>query len=100
MYLSKQEFKEEFSPVVESFVRGMVDVFYRIYEEQANVNKKTFAQPQERIMNATEVCDYYGFKASTLRRHQQKGLQAILSKKGCNRMFKFSECERYFNQNK
>lgn len=101
MYLSKQEFKEEISPVVEAFVSGIIDVFYKVLEDEAKINKKTFAQPQERIMTAQQVCAYYGgFHNSTLRRHEANGLKRMSSLKNTNRMFKFSECERYFNSKK
>ena len=101
MYLSKQEFKEELAPIVEAFINGFVDVMYRKFEEKDVTNKESIIMLQERIMTAKEVCAYYGkISNSTLRRHEQNGLRRMPSLKNKNRMFRFTECERYFNQKK
>lgn len=101
MYLSKHEFKEEIAPVIEAFINGFVDVLYKQFTEKATANQESTLKPQERIMTAKQVCAYYGnISKSTLRRHEETGLRRMPSLRNKNRMFRFTECERYFNQKK
>lgn len=100
MYLSKQEFKEEIAPIIEAFVSGFVDVMYRKFEEEETTSKESTVKSQEKIMTAKEVCEYYNFHDSTLRRREAEGLKRMPSHKYKNRMFRFTECERFFNQKK
>lgn len=78
--------------------KGFVNVIIKKLEEQISKTQVPMKETNEKVMSAKDVCVYYGFSLSTLNRHEQKGLKRMKSAKHVNRMFKFSVCEKYFNQ--
>lgn len=90
----ESDFEQQFIKAVGALAKVLINRFEP--ERLAGVKPGSF---KERILNAKEVCDYYGFSLSTLRRHEQKGLKRMNeSLKNKNRMFKFTTCEKHFNQ--
>ena len=95
MIYTKQNLEER----LDEATKGLIDLIIKTIEEQIIENGKLIEKTTEKVMNAKEVCDYYGFSLATLRRHEQQGLKRInVSLKNKNRMFKLTECEKYFNK--
>lgn len=93
----KMQLKEQLTAAVELFVDSL---FERIESEILKPPQEDI-KCTEKIMTASEVCKYYGFSLSTLRRHEQNGLNRVNKcQKNKNRIFKLTECEKYFNQKK
>lgn len=91
------QLKEQLNAAVELFIDSL---FERIESEVLKPPKEC-SKDNEKILSAVEVCRYYGFSLSTLRRHEQNGLARMNKNlKNKNRMFKLSTCENYFNSKK
>lgn len=79
----------------------LVSIIIEKVKNEFLITEAPMGKKEEIIMNAKEVCDYYGFSIATLRRHEQNGLKRMNeSLKNKNRMFKLTTCEKYFNQKK
>ena len=97
METKKVQLKQQLTAAVELFIDSLFDRVESELKQKTNPNDGI----KERHMSAKEVRAYYGgISDATLRRHEEKGLRRMPSRKNCNRLFKFSECERYFNQKK
>lgn len=90
--------KEQLLEAAEKFI----DLLFEKISEQNRLDttdERTVLQP-DKLLTVQEVCDYYRIKKTTLERCIRDGLKFIQARKNCNRTFRYSECERYFNQKK